>query len=57
MEDVALDDEGRHGQKDMIRMMFYDGTLFEMEDNIVLPDDSDDEPLNMEVRCLQCLQS
>ncbi len=37
-----LNDIASDGQRDVIRMMNEDGTIFEMEDNIVLPDSWDD---------------
>ena len=48
-------DDREHNDRQMIRMLNEDGTIFEMEDNIVLPDmwneeDSDDEILDLNVR-------
>ncbi len=49
------DAEREDTQRKVIRMLNADGTIFEMEDNIVLPDtcheeDSDEELLNINVR-------
>ncbi len=57
VNEVTVDrenDDREHTERQMIRMLNEDGTIFEMEDNIVLPDmwneeDSDDDILDLNV--------